>query len=184
MLNAGEQIVASYLRYIRKCDFIQTNLYTKGEQGEIDVVGINLSENRVYLCEVAIHLITGLFYGKGGQYNNIDKLTDKFSKDIEYARKYLHEYKPTFMLWSPIITDSKGKAENNQTMHLEAISNNIRKKYKVEIKMVVNEKFQACLDEMRDFAEKQTEVLQCPIMRFMQIEAYLKKHLTKKKKCS
>jgi len=88
------------------------------------------------------------------------------------------------MLWSPIITDSKGKAENNQTMHLEAISNNIRKKYKIEIEMVVNEKLQACLDEMHDFAGKQTEVLQCPIMRFMQIEAYLKKHLTKKKKRS
>ena len=60
MLNVGEQLVSSYLRYIRKCDFIQTNLYTVEAHGEIDVVGINLKEKQVYICEVAIHLTTGL----------------------------------------------------------------------------------------------------------------------------
>ena len=59
-MNVGEQLVSSYLRYIRKCDFIQTNLYTVDVQGEIDVVGINLAERKVYVCEVAIHLTTGL----------------------------------------------------------------------------------------------------------------------------
>ena len=39
-MNVGEQLVSSYLRYIKKCDFIQTNLYTVESQGEIDVVGI------------------------------------------------------------------------------------------------------------------------------------------------
>ena len=59
-MNVGEQLVSSYLRYIRKCDFIQTNLYTVGVQGKIDVVGIDLPERKVYVCEVAIHLTTGL----------------------------------------------------------------------------------------------------------------------------
>ena len=45
MVNIGEQLVSSYLQYIRGCDFIQTNLYTVDTQGEIDVVGINLKEN-------------------------------------------------------------------------------------------------------------------------------------------
>ena len=58
MINVGEQLVSSYLRYIRKCEFTQMNLYTVEAQGEIDVVGINLKDRKVYVCEVAIHLRT------------------------------------------------------------------------------------------------------------------------------
>jgi hypothetical protein len=39
MINVGEQLVASYLQYIRECEFTQMNLYTIDSQGEIDVVG-------------------------------------------------------------------------------------------------------------------------------------------------
>lgn len=59
MINVGEQLVASYLQYIRGCEFIQTNVYTVDTQGEIDVVGINLKERKVYVAEVAIHLTSG-----------------------------------------------------------------------------------------------------------------------------
>jgi Holliday junction resolvase-like predicted endonuclease len=59
MFNLGEELVASYLEYIKGCDFIQKNLYTPDVQGEIDVVGINLKSKEIYVCEVAIHLTTG-----------------------------------------------------------------------------------------------------------------------------
>ena len=77
MINVGEQLVASYLQYIRECEFTQMNLYTVDSQGEIDVVGIDLNRKRVYVCEVAIHLTTGLQYVKDKRPNNIQKLTDK-----------------------------------------------------------------------------------------------------------
>ncbi|MEJ8816228.1 hypothetical protein WKW77_34640 [Variovorax ureilyticus] len=99
-MNVGEQLVSSYLRYIRKCDFIQTNLYTVDVQGEIDVVGINLREKKVYICEVAIHLTTGLQYVKDKRPNNVNKLVEKFTQDIAYARRYLADYSHEFMLWS------------------------------------------------------------------------------------
>lgn len=73
MVNVGEQLVSSYLRYIRKCDFTQMNLYTVEAQGEIDVVGINLKDRKLYVCEVAIHLTTGLQYVKDKRPNNINK---------------------------------------------------------------------------------------------------------------
>ena len=73
MINVGEQLVASYLQYIRKCEFTQTNLYTVDVQGEIDVVGIDLKRKKVYVCEVAIHLTTGLQYVKDKRPNNIQK---------------------------------------------------------------------------------------------------------------
>ena len=130
MLNVGEQLVSSYLRYIRKCDFIQTNLYTVEAHGEIDVVGINLKEKQVYICEVAIHLTTGLqdYRTTGLQYvkdkrpNNVQKLTDKFSRDIEYANKYLSEYSRHFILWSPIVKDSQGQATYNQLGQLDGLN--------------------------------------------------------------
>lgn len=179
MLNVGEQLVSSYLRYIRKCDFIQTNLYTIEAHGEIDVVGINLKEKQVYICEVAIHLTTGLQYVKENRPNNIQKLTDKFSRDIEYASKYLSEYNRHFMLWSPIVKDSQGQATYNQLGHLAEIKAAILAKFGVELECVVNEEFLSCLEEMRMFAGSQTAELQCPLMRLLQIEHYLTKHITK-----
>ena len=173
MLNVGEQLVSSYLRYIRGCNFIQTNLYTIESQGEIDVVGLNMEEQQVYICEVAIHLTTGLQYVKNNRPNNVQKLTDKFSRDIEYAQKYFDEYNQHFMLWSPIVKDTRGKPENNQMLHLKEIKTNIKERYGIDIECIVNEKFQECLVELRTYARAQTKELQCPLMRLMQIEEYL-----------
>lgn len=179
MLNVGEQLVSSYLRYILKCDFIQTNLYTIDTQGEIDVVGIDLGKGKVYLCEVAIHLTTGLQYVKDKRPNNVQKLTAKFSRDIEYASKFLAEYEPHFMLWSPIVKNSRGQAAYNQLSHLAEIKANIKTKYDVDLDCVVNERFATCLQQMRAFAGSQTAELQCPVMRLLQIEQYLARHLGK-----
>ena len=179
MINVGEQLVSSYLRYIRHCDFTQTNLYTIESQGEIDVVGVNLAEQKVYICEVAIHLTTGLQYTKNNRPYNVEKLTEKFSRDIEYARKYLPEYNQHFMLWTPIVKDTKGKPENNQIRHLEEIKQNIKKQYEIDIECIVNQKFRECLLELRDYAKKETKALQCPILRLMQIEEYLSVHVAK-----
>ncbi len=85
-MNIGEELVAAYLQAIKECDFTQQNLYTPDVQGEIDVVGIRLKNPRtIYICEVAIHLVTGLRYTKGSTSNNVDKLTEKFARDIEFA---------------------------------------------------------------------------------------------------
>ena len=97
-INIGEEIVAAYLQHIKGCEFIQQNLYTPDVQGEMDVVGIDLETKTIYVCEVAIHLITGLQYVKDSQPNNINKLTEKFSKDSEYTNKYFPDYIKHFML--------------------------------------------------------------------------------------
>ena len=182
MLNVGEQLVSSYLRYIRGCNFTETNVYTGKSQGEIDVIGLNLSEQQVYICEVAVHL-GGLQYvnSKNNQTDNVQKLTDKFSKAIEYVRKdpNLKQYDHHFMFWSPIVKVSKGKPENNQLRHLTEIQENIKRKYSIDIECIVNEKFQECLEELRNFARHESKVLQCPLMRLMQIEEQLDKHVKK-----
>ena len=178
-MNVGEQLVSSYLRYIRKCDFIQTNLYTVDVQGEIDVVGINLKERKVYVCEVAIHLTTGLQYVKDKRPNNINKLVEKFTRDIAYARKYLGEYEHHFMLWSPIVKDSKGDPQYNQLGHLAEVQRQVLATTQVDVECVVNEAFRGKMTEMRRFAGRQTSELQCPLMRLLQIEELLGRHVSK-----
>ena len=180
MINVGEQLVSSYLRYIRGCNFIETNVYTGKSQGEIDVVGLNLAEQKVYICEVAIH-IGGLQYVnfKNNQTDNVQKLTDKFSRDIEYAREHLTEYDQHFMLWSPIVKDTKGRPENNQLRHLEEIKANIKEWYDIDLECIVNRKFQEYLMELRNYAKATNKALQCPLIRLMQIEEHLDKHLSR-----
>lgn len=178
-MNVGEQLVSSYLRYIKKCDFIQTNLYTVEVQGEIDVVGINLRDRKVYVCEVAIHMTTGLQYVKDKRPNNVNKLVEKFSRDIDYVRRHLPGYDHHFMLWSPIVKDSQGKPLYNQTQHLCDVKKQLLQTREVVLECVVNADFSAALSELRKYASQQTAELKCPLMRLLQIEELLSRHLKK-----
>lgn len=184
MINVGEQLVASYLQFIRGCEFIQTNLYTVDSQGEIDVVGIDLKNGKVYLAEVAIHLTTGLQYVKDKRPNNVQKLTEKFSRNIDYANKYFTEYEKHFMLWSPIVKSGNRSEQYNQLNHINEIDQNIKATKDVAIEFVTNEKFLSCINEMRTFAKSKTEDLKCPVMRLFQIEEWLSKHIEKQTKSS
>jgi hypothetical protein len=179
MTNIGEQIVSSYLQYIRKCEFIQTNLPTVDSQGEIDVVGINLKEKTVYVCEVAIHLTTGLQYVKNKRPNNIQKLTDKFSRDIVYATEYFPKFSRRYMLWSPVVKAGNKTPSYNQKSHISEIRKNIKATHGVEIDFVINEQFLSHMNEMRKFAESSTAELKCPVMRLFQIEYWLTKQIGK-----
>jgi len=177
MLNIGEELVASYLEYIKGCEFVQKNLYTPDTQGEIDVVAINLKEKKVYICEVAIHLTTGLRYMKATKQNNVEKLTDKFSKDIEYGQKYLRDYEQHYMLWSPVIKKSKDTSINCQARDIEQIGKNIKQKYNIDIEFVINDAFHEALQALRAYARKETKELKCPVLRLLQIEETLGRHL-------
>lgn len=181
-MNIGEELVAAYLQHIKGCEFTQQNLYTPDVQGEIDVVGINLADKSIYVCEVAIHLSTGLLYTKGAKPNNVAKLTEKFSRDIEYAEKYFPDYQRHYMLWSPIVRQSKADAVLNQQRDIEEIARQLHSKYDVALELVVNEVFQARFDELREFARGKSEELKNPVLRLFQIEEALKRHLTKRKK--
>ena len=178
MINVGEQIAASYLEYVRGCEFIQLNLYTTETQGEIDVVAINLAAREVYVCEVATHLITGLQYTKDGKPNNVQKLTDKFSRDIEYAEKYFGDYRRTYMLWSPIVKN-RPNSRNNQAGHVAEIQAAIRRRYSIDLELIINQRFADCLREMREYAGTQTSDIKCPVLRYLQIEQYLAKHVAR-----
>ena len=60
MHNIAEEITGEWLRHIKKCEFVEYNV--KGpHQTEIDVIGLNIINKEIYVCEVAAH-IHGLQY--------------------------------------------------------------------------------------------------------------------------
>jgi hypothetical protein len=103
----------------------------------------------------------------------------KFSKDIEYANKYFPDYTRQFMLWSPIVRKSRENAKFNQALDVETIVANIQARYGVTLECIINEKFADCLAELREYARNETKELKSPVLRLMQIEEYLKRHIGK-----
>lgn len=178
-MNVGEEICGEWLRHIKGCEFIQYNVKTPDEHGEIDVVGISLRERRVYACEVAVHLVVGLQYVKANRPNNVAKLTEKISKDIRYIRKGFKDYDHVLMLWSPVVRDQRKGAKENQLRDVATIRERIQREHGVEVVLVINEKFAEALAALRQVAARETQDLKSPVMRFLQVEEYSKKHLVR-----
>lgn len=179
MANIGEILVGDFLRIKHNCDFIDHNVYTRDGQGEIDVVWIDNKSKKVYICEVAIHLTTGLQYTKDKRPDTCTRLIAKFTKDIEYAEKYFPDYAKEFMLWTPIVKNSKGKIEYNQRDHLERMVAGIKETKGVEVHLVVNEKFHAAFLELKKYAANTSEEWKSPVLRLLQVEGWLEKHIKK-----
>ncbi|MDH5731102.1 MAG: hypothetical protein OEZ58_19130 [Gammaproteobacteria bacterium] len=179
MQNPGEEIVGEYLKAIRGCEFVEYNLYTPDIQGEIDVVGIDIEHKIVYVCEVATHLITGLQYVKEKRPDNVNRFVKKFSKNIDYANKYFSDYEKHYMLWSPIVKNQSADAKYNQMDDIKKIQEIICQEYSETIEPVINQTYLRCLMELKDYAKNQSKELKSPILRLMQIEAKLEKHVAK-----
>lgn len=176
-MNIGEEICGEWLRHVRGCEFVQYNLRTPDVQGEIDVIGINLANRTVYACEVAIHLITGLQYVKGSRPDNVPRLTAKFRKDIKYIRKAFPQYEHVFMLWSPVVKNQRAGSMYNQVEDVRRIIETIQSELGATIQPVINEKFREVLTSLRELAGRETKELDSSVIRFLQVEEHLAKHL-------
>jgi hypothetical protein len=179
--NVGEEIAGLYLQIDRGCDFVQYNLYTPDVQGEIDVVAVNFADRVVYVCEVAVHLVTGLLYVKGARPDTLDRFLKKFNKDIDYAEKAFPDFDRRYMLWSPIVKSAGPAAQHDQMKAVLEVQRHIRATRGVEIDLVINEAFQDALLRLRAYAGTKTEELKSPVLRLLQIEALLDRHIQRRK---
>lgn len=181
MANPGEEITGNYLKWVLGCDFVEYNLTTKNPKGEIDVIGYDIDNNVVYICEVATHLETGLQYTKNNQPDNVDRLFKKFEKDMQYGINYWPDYSVIYMLWAPIVKSSKPGSKHNQMADLEKLKNKLKKKFGDygEIELIINERYLGCIQELKKIAIKNTEAMPNPIMRFLQIHEKTKNHVSK-----
>jgi hypothetical protein len=176
-MNVGEEICGEWLRHVKGCEFVQYNVQTVQTQGEIDVIGINLNEHTVYACEVAVHLVTGLLYVKDNKSDNVPSLTKKFRKDIGYIRATFPDYNHIVMLWSPVVNNEKEGSKYNGLRDIRDIISAVEVEHGVTVEAVINQRYQAALDELRDVAGKETKALDSSVMRYLQVEEHLQKHI-------
>jgi hypothetical protein len=178
-VNIGEEICGEWLRHVRTCGFVDYNVKLPTGGGEIDVVGIDLASRVVYACEVAVHLVTGLQYTRDNRPDNVDRLVAKFRKGVAWVRKGFPEYRHVFMLWSPVVRNQRSGSANNQLENVHEVSNILRAEFSVEVEPVINERFQRALDELREVARNDTKEHTSFVVRYLQVEEHLKRHLAR-----
>lgn len=171
MQNIGEEIAGCYLRYIKKCDFVTYNSLTESDQGEVDVIGINIKENCVYGCEVAIHT-RGLNYMMKGKSNTGERLKTKFRKVAKYLKEVFPEKKHIYMFWSPLIGGGK-RMQSVKDAFFE-----LKTKNECDVTLVANLDFYRMVEELRKHAKSQTYEFRESVMRLLQIEENLNSQKT------
>jgi|SRR5579863_3544317 len=182
-MNVGEEICGEWLRHKKNCAFVQYGVKTQ-DQGEIDVLGLDVDRRHVYACEVATHL-GGLQYvnTKESRPDNVKRLTGKFGRDIEYIGKYFRGYSQTFMFWAPVVRESRSTAKNNQSTDVQEFVRAIQTRFGICIETVVNDQYQSALNDLRQVARETTAAFDASdVMRYLQIEERLSKHLQNLKK--
>ncbi len=147
-MNIGEEVCESWLRHTKNCDFIDSKVKIPG--GELDVIGMNSSLKRIYVCEASIHLISGLRYTANGKSNNIKKITAKFQRIIKYLKsKYNSYYTIELFFWSPVV-------KNGQNKDLKIVQNKIFGEFNIYIQLYTNGVFMDELNKLRVIASQYT----------------------------
>ena len=177
-MNIGEEICGSYLKYEKLCDFVDYNINTTATcgQGEIDVIGINQSDKVVYVCEVAVHIATGLQYTKDGKPNVYTKVLEKFKRDILFVqKKFPKEYRIVPMCWSAIVKET---SSNPALTELGKVRNELKSRYpKIDdLQLIINEQWKTSVEILRKKAGSISHEL-FGVMRVFQIEEHLDTYL-------
>jgi len=164
MAEIGENLVGCYLRLILGCEIVVYNQKIF-RQGEVDVFGIDLDKNIVYICEVTTHIL-GAGYGNGYE-DTIQKIKNKFATDIRYSKNILPEFKKIFMYWAPNVPSGLVQLLKKYEEEIE--------KENIDFSLVVNKEYTKCVGELIEKAEKDPKNTGEPFYRALQILGHLKK---------
>jgi hypothetical protein len=158
----GEYLVGAYLKLILGCGVVDYNARPPGGGltglGELDVIGLDLANEKAYLCEVTTHL-DGIQIGGGAQ-STIKKLTDKHARQREYAKSHLHlpKFAVRFMYWAP-------RVRKGLMAELEATG----------FELWVNETYTKAVEELRVKARSSTSDSNNPAFRMLQILEHMRR---------
>ena len=158
--EVGEYLVGAYLRLVEECDVIDYNVRPPGGGiaglGELDVIGFNLKKKTVFVCEVTTHIL-GLLYKSGEE--SVERVEKKHLRQKAYAKKYLSDFSPTFMFWSPNVP------RGIRTKKLAEIAG---------LELVINGIYKAKISKLQEMAETKTYDTQNPAFRVLQILAHMR----------
>jgi hypothetical protein len=183
MPEIGEEIVGAYLKECLKCDFVEYSYDLGEKQAECDVVGIEIAAKKIYFCEVATHTRGFLYVNqKTRQPDNYERLVRKFTSVVRFARKRFSEFDQIFMFWSPIVRESRATAKHDALKDVQAVVRTCNLELRIDLRLVVNDDYLRKLQELRNVAREKGADSPFSIIRFLQIEEKLRKHLDLAKK--
>jgi hypothetical protein len=163
--DIGESVVGSYLRYVKKCEFVLFNTYLSEGQGEVDVIGIRLGKPRdIYFAEVTTH-IEGMSYG--GNAATVKKVRDKLLRAESFASERFPDDEHHFEIWSPRVP--KGA----MTKAFGEMSEEFRARGK-RLDFVVNESYGNRVQELIDEARSSSRATSDPAYRLLQVLSRVK----------
>jgi hypothetical protein len=158
-MEIGESLVAAYLRHVRGCDLILTNVQLSGVQGELDVVGLERGEpQRVWLCEVTTHI---LGMNNPTKKSAAQRATEKIERAVAFAADVFPNATPNFEIWSPIVRPGIMSALEAVVARFEARD--------VALALIVNEGYTDRLQSLIDVARHSTATTGDDAFRMLQI---------------
>jgi len=98
--DIGEHLVGAYLELACGCNVISYDHALVGEQGDIDVLGLDLENQSAYAVEVKTHL--GGLGGYGGQPG--DKLRQQVLRSQRFLETGFPKWTHKYSIWSPHVT--------------------------------------------------------------------------------
>lgn len=173
-LNGIEEFVGEYLKIMKGCDFVKYNekFTVATEDGhkqkgmsEADVIGINLKDRTVFVCEVSAQMegIYDTYPAKldCGNPNN------KFAKNQRYIEEQFKDFESKtvkYMFWCPIL---KEKQKEKFTLPNDD---------KLKVELIAGQDFLKKIDELKEYLATSKKDYASPVIRFLQILAHLEKN--------
>jgi hypothetical protein len=160
--DIGEHLVGAYLEFCSGCGVVSYDHSLIGEQGDIDVLGLDLGNRYAFAVEVKTH-IGGLGGYKGQE-------GPKLRQQIERAQRFLEAQLPDwdrhYAIWSPHVTP-KTEAGIRQALADPALP---------PVELVINADFAACLTQLAGAAQRDAKFRTNPAFRLLQILERSAKH--------
>lgn len=166
MTDLGESLVAAYLRHVRRCEVVLTNVYIEGTQGELDVVGLELkAPQQVWLCEVTTH-VRGM--NNPVRRGAAQRMMEKIERASRFAVEVFPEAKPHFEVWSP-------KVRPGLVAELEATA--AAMKDGLPLELVINAEYTRRVQELIDVARVNPSTTGEGAFRMLQILTHVEGEL-------
>lgn len=167
VMEPGESLVGSYLRYVEGCELVLHNTFA-GEQAEIDVIGIKPADSLVILCEVATH-IRGLNYGQGNV-DTLNRLDHKIGRARRFADRTFPDEQHRYEIWSPVVPKGILTSGFDDLMAKHETAG-------VKVVFVVNEEYTTRVQALLDRARQDAGATGEPAYRLLQILTRLRGQL-------
>ena len=162
MPDVGVYLVGAYFEFCRGCEVVSYDHSLVNEQGDIDVLGLDLENKRAFVAEAKIHL-SGMG-GYGGQPG--PKIREQIVRAQAFLNQALPSWDASYSVWSPHVTPAI-RSQVAAALGPTGLP---------DVDLVFNEEFAARLSELSEIASRDTKYRTNPGYRLLQVLARSGRH--------